>query len=182
MFGLRRQIGEGAFVPAATVEAVIEDPENVEMNGRAVSDQVLADLRRTEAYEGYLREHGVLAEWEQVHSLLAWDIGRGAMLARYGLDARYCDGSTARWQLERFGLLARRCYDSWPEFGAALVRGRLLWTADLDDAELERYGVEAEKSVRPFTILTSEPTSPWRTVPFHPPVAVEPASAPSDAG
>ena len=45
------------------------------------------------------------------------------------------------------------------------------------------YGVEAEKSVRPFTILTgSEPTSPWRTVPFHPPVAVEPASAPNDGG
>ena len=53
---------------------------------------------------------------------------------------------------------------------------------DLDDAELDRYGVEAEKSVRPFTILTSEPTSPWRTVPFHPAVAVEPASAPSEAG
>ena len=53
---------------------------------------------------------------------------------------------------------------------------------DLDDAELDRYGVEAEKSVRPFTILTSEPTSPWRTVPFHPAVAVEPASAPSEGG
>jgi hypothetical protein len=181
VFDLRRQIGDGAFVPLDAVEALVEAPENVEGNGRALSDRVLADLRRTEAYEGYLREHGVLTEREQVHSLLAWDIGRGAMLARYGLDADYCDESTARWQLERFGLLARRCYDSWPEFGAALVLGRLLWTADLDDAELDDEAYDAERCIEPFTILTRETTSPWRTVPFHPALPAESAPATPEA-
>jgi hypothetical protein len=66
---------------------------------------------------------------------------------------------------------------SWAEFGAALVLGRLLWTADLGDADLDRYGVAMAHSVEPFTILTTEPTSPWRTVPLRPPVPAESSPA-----
>lgn len=178
VFHLRRQLGEGAFVPAATVTDVVEDEVNVERNGRAVTDEVLAELRRVEAYERYLREQGVLAEWEQVHTLLAWDIGRGAMLARWGLDADFCDESTARWQLERFSRLARRYFDSWPEFGASLVLGRLLWSHERYDEYGDTMRMDAESSIRPFTVLMSEPTSPWRTVPFLPPAPA--ATAPPD--
>lgn len=176
VFGLRRRLGDGAFVGADEVAAVVE--HNAEHNGREVTDAVLADLRRVEAYETYLREHQVLAPWEQVHSLLAWDLGRGAMLARYGLDAGFCDESTGRWQVERFGTVARRCYDSWPEFGAALVLGRALWTAGQVD-ESDWPAMELSDCVEPFRVLTTDPASPWRTVPFHPAPA---AAVSSDAG
>ena len=171
VFALRRRLGEGALVPADAVAEVVEADVNVERNGREVTDGVLAELRQVEAYEGYLREAGVLAAWEQVHTLLAWDLGRGAMLARWGLDADFCDEPTARWQVERFGTLVRRYFDSWPEFGASFVLGRALWSA----VQYDEYGdvmmMDLDDTVRPFTILMDDPTSPWRTVPFHPSAA-----------
>ncbi|MEJ2868520.1 DUF1266 domain-containing protein [Actinomycetospora sp. OC33-EN08] len=175
---LRRQLGDGAFVPADAVREVVEADVNVERNGRETTDRVLDELRRIEAYEEYLREHDVLARWEQVHTLLAWDLGRGAMLARWGLDADWCDETTARWQVERFGTLARRYFDSWTEFGASYVLGRALWSADQVD-HLDWSTLDLADSVRPFTVLTSDPASPWRTVPFHP---ARPVAALDDAG
>lgn len=111
-------------------------------------------------YEARFRADGLLAADGFVRSVLAWDYGRAASLARWGLTARYCTLPETEQLLLRAGRVSQTVYGSWAEFSAAHVLGRCL---HFDD---EEFGSWYTDMLTAHRILTTEPTSPWRNIPF----------------
>lgn len=135
--------------------------------GPEESDARVAELRRVDAYEGLMREHGVLGAREQVRSLVAWDLGRGVNVVRDGLCAGWCEPDEAERLAIGFSDLARRCYRSWAEFGAAFTLARLLWSDD-QWAALPDSARGVADSIAPLATLRADAHSPWSTLPFGP--------------
>ncbi|ARZ66089.1 hypothetical protein SMD11_0423 [Streptomyces albireticuli] len=112
-------------------------------------------------YEARFRADGLLPPDGTVRSVAAWDLGRASKMARWGRGARYATESEMRTAIERASAGARDVYDSWEEFSAGYVLGRCL---HFDE---ERFGSWYTTVLDAHRALTTDPDSPWRTVPFH---------------
>ncbi|MFF1917442.1 DUF1266 domain-containing protein [Streptomyces sp. NPDC058239] len=117
-------------------------------------------LRRIARYEERFRADGVLAPEGRIDTLSAFDHGRAVNVVRMALGARYCDPQEAEQAVLRIGELARRAYGSWEEFslGYALTR-MILFDED-------RSGTKYAESLAQHRILTQDPTSPYRNIPW----------------
>ncbi|MEV6396871.1 DUF1266 domain-containing protein [Streptomyces sp. NPDC051907] len=111
-------------------------------------------------YEARFRADGLLPADGYVRTVLAWDYGRAASMARWGLGARYCDLAEAEDALIRAAQAAQAEYDSWEEFSTAFVLGRCL---HFDE---EGFGEWYTEVLDAHRILTSDAESPWLTVPW----------------
>jgi hypothetical protein len=131
--------------------------------GASAADLTEADeaLRRIARYEARFRTDGVLAPGGRVDTLSAFDHGRAVNVVRMGLGARYCDPREAEQTVLRIGELARRMYGSWEEFSLGYALTRLIMFDGEDDAE-EKYA----QSLAQHHILTQDPTSPYRNIPW----------------
>ncbi|GAA2402235.1 DUF1266 domain-containing protein [Streptomyces glaucosporus] len=117
-------------------------------------------IGRVVRYEARFRADGLLGEGEYVASVLAWDYGRASKMARWGLGARFCDVAEAEQAVVRAGRVAQVTYRSWEAFSAGYVLGRCL---HFDD---EEFGVWYEDMLRAHRVLTTDPGSPWLTIPW----------------
>ncbi|WP_031510300.1 DUF1266 domain-containing protein [Streptomyces megasporus] len=117
-------------------------------------------IGRIVRYEARFRADGLLREGEYVTSVLAWDYGRASKMARWGLGARFCDVTEAESAVVRAGRVSRVTYKSWEAFSAGYILGRCL---HFDD---EEFGDWYENMLRAHQILTTDPESPWRTIPW----------------
>ncbi|MFB4319360.1 DUF1266 domain-containing protein [Actinomadura sp. 21ATH] len=109
-------------------------------------------------YEARFRIDGLLEAGERVGTVAGYDFGRAVNMARWGLNAGFCDAETAAECVLRAGDLARRAYGSWAEFSAGYTLGRLL---RFDGGE---FGTWYDRSVAAHRVLTGAPDSPWRTL------------------
>ncbi|MEV6774623.1 DUF1266 domain-containing protein [Streptomyces syringium] len=112
-------------------------------------------------YEARFRADGLLPPDGYVRTIAAWDIGRGSKMARWGRGARYATESEMYAAIERAAGAAQAAYDSWEEFSAGYVLGRCL---HFDAEEFGRWYTTVLDAHR---ALTTDPDSPWRTVPFR---------------
>ncbi|MEU1802349.1 DUF1266 domain-containing protein [Streptomyces sp. NPDC019937] len=117
-------------------------------------------IGRIARYEKRFRADGLLAEGKFVPSVEAWDYGRAAGMARWGLGARYCDQREAENAIARASRLGRLNYRSWEEFSASFILGRCL---HFDE---EEFGTWYQDMLEAHRILTTDPGSPWLTVPW----------------
>ncbi|MFD9905241.1 DUF1266 domain-containing protein [Streptomyces sp. NPDC059063] len=133
-----------------------EDPE---------LDQFVAALRdlvgKVLRYEARFRADGLLPADGRVDSVAAWDIGRASKMARWGRGARYARHAELVAALERAADGARSAYTSWTEFSAGYVLGRCL---HFDE---EEFGTWYATVLDAHRALTTDPDSPWLTVPFR---------------
>ncbi|MGA4838965.1 DUF1266 domain-containing protein [Streptomyces sp. G45] len=133
-----------------------EDPE---------LDQFVAALRglvgKVLRYEARFRADGLLPADGYVRTVAAWDVGRAAKMARWGRGARYATHAELTAALERAADEARAAYASWEEFSAGYVLGRCL---HFDE---EEFGPWYTTVLRAHRALTTDPDSPWLTVPLH---------------
>ncbi|MEU1022912.1 DUF1266 domain-containing protein [Streptomyces sp. NPDC005904] len=113
-------------------------------------------------YEARFRADGLLAPDGFVRSVAAWDLGRASKMARWGRGARYATGAELRAAVERTSHAARAAYSSWEEFSAGYVLGRCL---HFDE---ESFGSWYTDVLHAHRALTTDPDSPWLTVPFEP--------------
>ncbi|MFF0066701.1 DUF1266 domain-containing protein [Streptomyces sp. NPDC005279] len=118
-------------------------------------------LRRIVRYEDRFRADGVLAADERIDTLAAFDYGRAVNVVRLALGARYCDPPEAEQAVLRIGELARQAYGSWTEFSLGYALTRLIHFDEDDDS-----GVKYQESLAQHRILTQDPTSPYRNIPW----------------
>lgn len=117
-------------------------------------------IGRIARYEARFRADGLLAEGKFVRTVEAWDYGRASGMARWGLAARFCSLDEAERAVLRAGRSAQANYRSWEEFSAAYILGRCL---HFDD---EEFGEWYEDMLTAHRILTTDPESPWLTLPW----------------
>jgi hypothetical protein len=117
-------------------------------------------IGRIARYEKRFRADGLLAEGKFIPSVEAWDYGRAAGMARWGLGARFCDQREAENAVIRAGRLGRANYRSWEEFSASYILGRCL---HFDE---EEFGTWYQDMLEAHRILTTDPSSPWLTIPW----------------
>ncbi|MEU2560032.1 DUF1266 domain-containing protein [Streptomyces longispororuber] len=128
-------------------------------------DQFVAALRalvgKVLRYEARFRADGLLPADGYVRTVAAWDIGRASKMARWGRGARYATHAELESALERASHEARAAYASWEEFSAGYVLGRCL---HFDE---EEFGSWYTTVLQAHRALTTDPDSPWLTVPFR---------------
>ncbi|TDD81449.1 DUF1266 domain-containing protein [Actinomadura rubrisoli] len=107
-------------------------------------------------YEARFRADGLLPPDGLVESVFGYDFGRAVNMARWGLNAGYCDAEEAEKCVLQAGHRAHQVYSSWRSFSAGYVLGRML---RFDEGE---FGEWYERSVTGHRILAEDPASPWR--------------------
>jgi hypothetical protein len=110
--------------------------------------------------EARFRADGLLPAEGFVRSAAAYDYGRAVNFARWGLSARLCEGREARDAVLRAGALAGTRHTSWADFSAGFALGRLL------RFDAEEFGEWYANVLEPHRILTTDPESPWLTLPW----------------
>ncbi|MET9296102.1 DUF1266 domain-containing protein [Streptomyces sp. NPDC003077] len=182
-----RQLVEGRFVPAET-EAALRARSAASPSGaggtRDSAREPAADGKAEEAgqasdaaaepsapgvpempelvrtYEERFRTDGVLLPDGQVKSLVALDLVHAVALVRWGLSARYCSPPEAEPAVLEIGARAKAAYSSWEEFSAGYLLGRML---AFDNGW---FGTHYAEALHIHRVLTQDPGSPWRGLPF----------------
>lgn len=111
-------------------------------------------------YEERFRADGLLPADGHVVSLVALDLAHAVTLVRWGLGARLCAPQQAEQAVTQAGAKAREVYGSWEEFAAGYALGRML---AFDNGW---FGPEYAQAVHLHRVLTQDPASPWRGLPF----------------
>lgn len=154
------QLLSGQFVPADT-EAALRARGAAgtakPAEGAAEAPEV-PELVTT--YEERFRADGLLPADGRVVSLVALDHVHAVNLVRWGLGARLCAPQQAEQAVQQVGTRAAEVYGSWAEFAAGYVLGRMLafdhgW-----------FGPQYAEAVHLHRVLTQDPSSPWRVLPF----------------
>ncbi|MFH7596807.1 DUF1266 domain-containing protein [Streptomyces racemochromogenes] len=155
-----RRRAEAAAQPRLTPDGVTEGSplSPAELEGQVAGVQRL--IGRITRYEARFRADGLLPDGGYVRSVEAWDYGRASGMARWGLGARLCTPAEAEAAVVRAGRLVHDNYRSWEDFSAGYVLGRCL---HFDD---EEFGEWYESVLAVHRLLTTDPTSPWRTLPW----------------
>lgn len=135
--------------------------------GETGVQELLAWAQRITRYEEKFRADGLLPPGAWIRSVRAYDWGRAVNMARWGLRAGYCDRPAAERAVRAAGDLCARHHTSWADLSAAYGLGRLL---RFDDDE---FGVWYDTVAEPHKLLTTDPDSPWHTLPW-PATAVRP--------
>ncbi|MCS0637609.1 DUF1266 domain-containing protein [Streptomyces sp. LP05-1] len=134
------------------------------LDRRRAGADTRAELRtvveRITGYEAAFRRDGLLAAGERVDSLAAFDYGRVVCLVRLGLGARLCDPGRAEEAVLTAGRLSRETYGSWAAFSAAYALARVL---AFDEGA---FGLTYQESVAQHRVLTGDPASPFRSLPW----------------
>ncbi|KUL33974.1 hypothetical protein ADL22_31460 [Streptomyces sp. NRRL F-4489] len=159
------QLLGGQFVPAETEAALRARggaaPDRAAASGAgqaAPSGQAVPEL--VARYEERFRADGLLPAGGRVVSLAALDLAHAVGLVRWGLGARLCAPPQAEQAVARVAARAAEVYGSWEEFAAGYALGRVLafdggW-----------FGPAYAETAHLHRVLTQDPGSPWRVLPF----------------
>lgn len=112
-------------------------------------------------YEQRFAADGLLPPGGVVHDIRAWDLGRGANMARWGVQCAYADPRTAHAYAVRAGELARQFYAAWADFSAGYTLGRCL---HFDEG---KFGRRYTEPLSVHHTMMSHPQSPWLHIPFR---------------
>jgi hypothetical protein len=162
--GARRALAErypGAHLDPQNWQQVIVDT----LRGRGADEAAIGSVveisRQITRYEARLRADGVLRPDGYVTSAVAYDYGRAVNYARWGVGARLGEQAEAEQIAVQAGELARAEYASWEDYSAGYILGRAL---RFDE---ESFGHMYSSAISPHRILTTDPASPWRNIPFQ---------------
>ncbi|MFD4028740.1 DUF1266 domain-containing protein [Streptomyces sp. NPDC058576] len=135
-------------------------------SARDADDRALAErsLHHIARYEERLRADGALAPDGRVDTLAAFDLGRAVNVVRLALGARYIDPYEAEQDVLRVGGLARGSYSSWTDFSLGYLMARIVHRAEDDGPEAAE--ATYRQSLAEHRILTQDPTSPYRNLPW----------------
>lgn len=156
-----RRRAEEVAQPRLTPDGVTQGsgPSPAELASQVAGVQRL--IGRIARYEARFRADGLLRDGGYIRTVEAWDYGRAAGMARWGLGARYGTLAEAESAVIRAGRLVHANYRSWADFSAAYALGRCL---HFDE---EEFGTWYEEVLEAHRVLTTDPASPWLTIPWE---------------
>ncbi|WP_189302727.1 DUF1266 domain-containing protein [Streptomyces albospinus] len=155
------QLLGGRFVPAETEAALRARHGGAPGAGAGVpSGDAPAVPELVDRYEERFRADGLLPAGGRVVSLAALDLAHAVGLVRWGLGARLCAPPQAEQAVTRVAARAREVYGSWDEFAAGYALGRML---AFDNGW---FGPPYTEAAHIHRVLTRDPASPWRSLPF----------------
>ncbi|MFL4490165.1 DUF1266 domain-containing protein [Streptomyces sp. VTCC 41912] len=161
------QLLGGQFVPAETETALRARARSRAGAGAEPTGDAAADGGAAPAvpelvgrYEERFRADGLLPAGGRVVSLVALDLAHAVGLVRWGLGARWCAPPQAEQAVARVAARAAEVYGSWEEFATGYALGRVL---AFDNGW---FGPAYGETVHLHRVLTQDPASPWRTLPF----------------
>ncbi|MFE9386635.1 DUF1266 domain-containing protein [Streptomyces sp. NPDC007025] len=128
---------------------------------RDTSAALRETVSRVLRYEARFREDGLLGRDAVVRRTLAWDLGRAANMACWGVDAGFAQADEAREALRVVGSAAAEEYDTWRDFSLGYVLGRCL---HFDEDAFGSWYREVRDSHR---LLTADRKSPWTALPLR---------------
>ncbi|MFJ9644082.1 DUF1266 domain-containing protein [Streptomyces sp. NPDC004244] len=155
-----RRRAEEAAEPVLTPDGVTRGEAPTASEVESEADGVRRLIGRITRYEARFRADGLLPERGYVRAIEAWDHGRASGMARWGLAARLCSLQEAEAAVVRAGRLAHAHHRSWEDFSAAYLLGRCL------HFDGEEFGESYETALRVHRVLTTDPASPWHTLPW----------------
>jgi len=85
--------------------------------------------------------------------IIAWDLGRIVMLARFGYEVQYLAADESFRLAIPVAIELQKTFDSWAQMGDNIRIGRLYWRAQKEDAQKVHTAIEK---------LLSEENSPWK--------------------
>ncbi|MFF2806431.1 DUF1266 domain-containing protein [Streptomyces sp. NPDC058000] len=158
------QLLGGQFVPAE-IEAALRaraGGSGTGSAGDAPADGGAAPAvpELVDRYEARFRTDGLLPAEGRVGSLAALDLAHAVGLVRWGLGAQLCAPPQAEQAVTRVAARAAEVYGSWEEFAAGYALGRAL---AFDNGW---FGPAYAEAVHLHRVLTQDPASPWRALPF----------------
>jgi hypothetical protein len=121
---------------------------------------VLSLIGRILRYEARLQADGILPPYGFVRSVNGYDFGQAVAFARWGLGARFCEPAEAEQAVLRAGQACRETYGSWQEFAAGYALGAVLRGGEED------FEQGYDSVLGPHRILSHDPGSPWRHIPW----------------
>ncbi|MFG3115995.1 DUF1266 domain-containing protein [Streptomyces sp. NPDC048197] len=157
------QLLAGQFTPADAEAALRARADRRTTDGDAApaTDDAAPHLPEPVArYEERFRADGLLPAGGAVVSVVALDLAHAVALVRWGLGARLCAPPQAEQAVQRAGARAAEVYGSWEEFAAGYALGRVL---AFDNGW---FGAAYAETVHLHRVLTQDPSSPWRGLPF----------------
>ncbi|MFD3513374.1 DUF1266 domain-containing protein [Streptomyces sp. NPDC058657] len=177
---LRTRLGLVGKLGRAPAEEEWKDAVTTSLRARGTDAEDLAEalgtLRCVVRYEARLRADGALAPHGRVDTLAAFDHGRAVNVVRLALGARYITPPEAEEAVLRIDERARRAYGSWADFSLGYAMTRLIYSAqDGEDpvtghprteAAYQRAELTYQESLAQHRILTQDPTSPYRNIPW----------------
>ncbi len=153
------------YVETALRERAAQVPDQIGPDWEEFVAHVVGLVGKVLRYEGRFRADGLLAADAAVRSVAAWDIGRASMMARWGYGARFATRAEMREAVVEASEAAQSAHTSWQDFSAGYALGRCL---HFDD---EEFGGWYQEMLAAHRALSTDPDSPWHTVPFHVPRA-----------
>ncbi|MFI0975791.1 DUF1266 domain-containing protein [Streptomyces sp. NPDC021093] len=120
-------------------------------------------VRAVVRYEEKFRADGALAPDGRIDSFAAFDFGRAVNVVRLALGARYISPPEAEQAVLTIDEAARRAYPSWADFSLGYALRRLL---SFDEDGVEIADRKYQESLIQHRILTQDPTSPYRNIPW----------------
>ncbi|GAA1762122.1 hypothetical protein GCM10009834_19730 [Streptomonospora arabica] len=124
--------------------------------------QRLIDLAGTILdYEKRFTADGLLPPGGIVTAIKAWDLGRGANMARWGVQCGYTDMQTSQWFAMRASEQALRYYTTWWDFSAGYILGRCL---HFDQGAFSHWYTTP---LEVHHLMMTHPQSPWLNLPFR---------------
>lgn len=134
-----------------TIKWLLGDGHSAE--ARALAASLGPDPRTDDPKRALVRHNR--AQIERA-GLLAWDTGRVVAVVGWGAWAGYVSENDA-WQILLVAAArVQKAYDSWQAFGQAYELGRLFWSG----------GKPNDATAKALAKLTSDPKSPWLTLPW----------------
>lgn len=162
VLGMRRRLAARLGHPPTDAQWASMVTVNFERDDPYGEDLAEAErfLPRITHYEERFRADGLLAPDGRIDTLAAFDHGRAVNVVRLALGARYCDPQEAEQSLLRVLEPARQAYDSWEAFSLGYLLARLIHFDEGDPEPMYRESVAVHR------ILTQDPSSPYRNIPW----------------
>ncbi|WP_411108441.1 DUF1266 domain-containing protein [Streptomyces sp. c-19] len=162
VLGMRRRLTARLGHPPTAVQWESMVTVNFERDDPYGEDRAEAAefLRRITHYEERFRADGLLPPDGRVDTLAAFDHGRAVNVVRLALGARYCDPREAEQSVLAVLGAARQAYGSWEAFSLGYLLARLI---HFDEGDAEPM---YQESVAIHRILTQDPSSPYRNIPW----------------
>lgn len=135
----------------------------------SLEDMVLEDMEEEEVLIAQ-KEFAVVKEFRDMtdmNTMLAWDLGRAVMLARWGYFVGLLTRKETEQMLKDIAVSIVQIFDSWRDFGKAYLFGGLYWSyPDGSKADTSEYFIDMYHMITELLGKEAKDSGEWKKNPW----------------